>query len=153
MAATQPDIRPATAADLDHMVALLKLLFAIEKDFDFDVGRQRRGLAMLLANEWAIILVAEVSELVVGMCTGQLTISTAEGGPALLIEDVVVDPAHQGHGIGTNLLSSIAEWAADHGVQRLQLLADCNNEAGLTFYKKLGWQRTELICLRKHFAT
>ena len=153
MTVNQPDIRPANAADLDHMVALLKLLFAIEEDFDFDAGRQRRGLAMLLANEWATILVAEVSEQVVGMCTGQLTISTAEGGPALLIEDVVVGPAHRGHGIGANLLSSIAEWATDHGAQRLQLLADRNNEAGLTFYKKLGWQRTELICLRKRFAT
>lgn len=48
---------------------------------------------MLIANQWATVLVAETSGKVVGMATGQLTISTAEGGPALLVEDVVVAPA------------------------------------------------------------
>ena len=148
-----PTIRPAIPADLDRLTALLEQLFAIEKDFVFDPARQRRGLAMLLANDWASVLVAEVEGQVVGMCTGQLIISTAEGGPALLIEDVVVDQEHQGKGLGSKLLEAMTEWAADNGVQRLQLLADRNNEAGLTFYKKLGWQRTDLICLRKRFIT
>jgi len=143
-----PTIRSATLADLDRLTTLIKMLFAIEKDFAFDPGRQRRGLATLLANEWSTILVAEAAGQVVGMCTGQLTISTAEGGPALLVEDVIVDPAHRGCGLGTRLLEEMAEWAADHGAHRLQLLADRNNQAGLTFYKKLGWQRTDLICLR-----
>ena len=147
-----PSIRPATPADLDPMIELLKLLFAIEKDFDFNPARQRRALAMLIANQWAAVLVAEAAGQVVGMCTGQLTISTAEGGPALLVEDVIVDPPHRSHGIGTKLLKAMAEWAADQGVQRLQLLADRNNEAGLTFYRNLGWQQTEMICLRKRFT-
>ena len=148
-----PTIRPAIPADLDRLTALLEMLFAIENDFVFDPARQRRGLAMLLANDWASVLVAEAEGQVVGMCTGQLIISTAEGGPALLVEDVVVDPKQQGKGLGTKLLATMAECAADNGVQRLQLLADRNNETGLTFYKKIGWQRTDLVCLRKRFIT
>ncbi len=146
---TPATIRTATPADLDQLTALLEMLFAIEKDFVFDPARQRCGLTMLLTNERAAVLVAEEEEQVVGMCTGQLTISTAEGGPALLVEDVVINQQHRGQGLGRKLLAALAEWAADQGAQRLQLLADRNNEAGLTFYQKLGWQRTELICLRK----
>ena len=55
---------------------------------------------MLLAHETAIILVAEAAGQVIGMCSGQLTISTAEGGFALLVEDVVVAGPWQGKGVG-----------------------------------------------------
>jgi len=34
-------------------------------------------------------------------------------------------------------------------VSRLQLLADRNNIQATDFYQKLGWQATQLICLRK----
>jgi len=142
-------IRPARPADIDDLTLLLKALFAIEADFVFDEPLQRRGLQLLLDNPRTCILVAQAQGRVVGMCTGQLTISTAEGGPALLVEDVVVDADWQGRGIGSRLLKKLGLWAKDNQASRLQLLADRHNRAGLEFYKKLGWQTTELICLRK----
>ncbi|HIJ91615.1 MAG: GNAT family N-acetyltransferase [Desulfobulbaceae bacterium] len=142
-------IRPARPDDLDALVELLRILFGIEADFDFDAARQRRGLAMLLAQEAAVILVAEAAGRVMGMCSGQLTISTAEGGFALLVEDVVVAEPWQGKGVGRALLAAMEQWAASRKVGRLQLLADRNNTAALEFYRKLGWQPTELICQRR----
>ncbi|MEW6501545.1 MAG: GNAT family N-acetyltransferase [Thermodesulfobacteriota bacterium] len=142
-------IRPATMADLDGLTALLQILFAIEADFACDEARQRRGLAMLLASDTACVLVAEAEGRVVGMVTGQLTISTAEGGFALLVEDVVVADGWRGQGIGRELLAALAGWAGTQGIGRLQLLADRNNGAALEFYRKLGWHSTELICQRK----
>ncbi len=145
----QTAIRPALLGDLDGLVDLLRMLFAIEADFAFDAALQRRGLAMLLAHEGAIILVAEAAGRVVGMCSGQMTISTAEGGFSLLVEDVVVAEAWQGKGIGRALLAALEQWAADRKIGRLQLLADRNNAAALEFYRRLGWQSTELICQRR----
>ena len=142
-------IRPARPADLEALVDLLRVLFAIEVDFAFDPARQRQGLAMLLANDGAVVLVAEAAGRVVGMCSGQLTISTAEGGFALLVEDMVVAEAWQGRGLGRELLTVLEQWAAARKIERLQLLADRNNTAALEFYRKLGWQPTELICLRR----
>ncbi|MDH5297935.1 MAG: GNAT family N-acetyltransferase [Desulfobulbaceae bacterium] len=142
-------IRAATPADVDDLVRLLALLFAMETDFAVDEARQRRGLAMLLASSQAVVLVAEAEGRVVGMCSGQLTISTAEGGPALLVEDMVVHAQWRGGGIGRQLLEEIGSWAVRHGATRLQLLADRDNRAGLDFYQSIGWQTTNLICLRK----
>ncbi|OGQ86217.1 MAG: GNAT family N-acetyltransferase [Deltaproteobacteria bacterium RIFOXYD12_FULL_56_24] len=142
-------IRPARPDDLDALVGLLRILFGIEADFDFDAARQRQGLAMLLANEAAILLVAEAAGRVIGMCSGQLTISTAEGGFALLVEDVVVAEPWQGKGIGRELLAALEKWAAVRKIGRLQLLADRNNASALEFYRKLGWESTELICQRR----
>lgn len=142
-------IRPAKADDLGTLVDLLRMLFSIETDFDCDAARQHRGLAMLLAHEAAVIFVAEMAGQVIGMCSGQLTISTAEGGYALLVEDVVVAEPWRGKGIGRELIAALEQWAASRKVGRLQLLADRNNAAALEFYHELGWQPTELICQRR----
>jgi len=145
-------VRQACQDDLEHLVALLKILFSIEEDFTVNEQRQRRGLQIMLGNELGCILVVESAGRVVGMCSGQLTVSTAEGGAAMLVEDVIVHEDFRGRGIGRRLMNSLAEWGAAKGVSRLQLLADRNNSAALDFYTKLGWQTTELICLRKVIA-
>ena len=142
-------IRPANQHDLDDMVVLLKLLFGIEKDFHFDADRQRRGLALLLDSPFAVIMVAKEQGSVIGMATGQLVISTAEGGSSLLVEDVVVQPFHQNQGIGSSLLQALTDWGTERGAGRMQLLADLTNYPALDFYRRKGWRQTQLICLRK----
>lgn len=145
-------IRPGVMADLDRLTALLQVLFAIEADFACDEARQRRGLALMLASPATCVLVAEADGQVIGMATGQTTISTAEGGPALLVEDVVVEADWRGKGLGRRLMSALGEWANARGIGRLQLLADRNNQPALDFYQRIGWQTTELICLRQRLA-
>jgi len=148
MADIRVKIRTAEPADIDRLVFLLATLFAIEEDFVFDEQRQRRGLALMLENERGRVLIAEAEGQVVGMCTGQLLVSTAEGGLSLLVEDVVVDEQWRGCGIGRLLMAAISDWARTKKVSRLQLLADRNNIPALDFYRSLGWHTTELICLR-----
>ncbi len=148
MADGRVKIRSAEAADLDRLVSLLATLFAIEEDFVFDEPRQQRGLTLMLANERGCVLVAESEGRVVGMCTGQMLVSTAEGGLSLLVEDVVVDKQWRGRGVGRLLMTAISDWARGKKVSRLQLLADRNNVPALDFYRSLSWNSTELICLR-----
>lgn len=143
-------VRVARPDDLEPMVDLLRLLCAIEEDFTFDAARQRLGLALLLAEARACVLVAEAAGRVVGMCTGQLVISTAEGGPSLLVEDMVVAADHRGKGVGRELMAAMARWAGAQGATRMQLLADGNNPPALHFYQRIGWRTTALICLRRH---
>jgi GNAT superfamily N-acetyltransferase len=144
-----PIIQPAVLQDLDDMVLLLQQLFGIEKDFHFDADRQRKGLELLLDSTRSVIMVAKEQDSVIGMATGQLVISTAEGGPSLLVEDVVVKVSRQNEGIGSKLLQGLGEWGAERGAGRMQLLADRTNSSALNFYHRQGWQLTQLICLRK----
>ncbi len=142
-------IRPARLADIVSLVELLQILFNLEKDFEVNPSCQQRGLRMMLDNPNGCVLVAQGDGQVIGMCSGQLLISTAEGGPALLVEDVVVREPWRGRGVGRLLMEAISGWAQGKNVNRLQLLADRNNTAALEFYRCLGWQGTELICLRR----
>ncbi len=143
-------IRPAAIADVEAMVGLLKELFTIEGDFEFDAAKHRRALAMMLARpEEAHVWVASQGEQVVGMCSVQCLISTAEGGPVGMVEDLVVAFAMQGRGIGRRLLQAVEDWARVNGLLRLQLLADAANRPALAFYDRCGWSATRLICRRK----
>lgn len=146
----QKVIRPARPQDIDEMIVLLQQLCAIEKDFSFNPERQERGLRLLIESEQCAVMVAEEDGRVIGMGTGQLVVSTAEGDMALLIEDVVVDCLFRRRGVGRGLVKAIGGWGYSRGAIRMQLLADSHNAHGLMFYKSLGWERTNMICLRKY---
>ena len=144
--------RGAEPRDMPRLVALIGALFAIETAFTVDPARQEKGLRALLASSNARILAAEADGEVVGMCTVQLTVSTAEGGPSGLIEDVVVDRAWRGKGIGRALLDEAEAWARAQGALRVQLLADQRNRPALDFYAGRGWTLTPMVCLNKKLA-
>ena len=142
-------IRLAKQEDINEMLLLLQQLFDIEKDFQFDAPRQKNALKLLLNSSTSAIFVATVKERVIGMGTVQLVISTSEGRLSMLVEDVVVKPSWQNHGIASELLQSLGDWGAIRGAKRMQLLADQTNSPALSFYHRRGWQQTQLICLRK----
>lgn len=145
-------IRPARSSDLPSLLSLLEQLFHLETDFTFDADKQLRGLELLLQCETGHIAVAEIGGRVIGMASGQLLVSTAEGGVALLVEDVVVAPAYQGNGLGSGLLQAVGDWGRSCGAKRMQLLADSENGRALEFYQKRQWHTTRLICLRKYHS-
>lgn len=143
-------IRKAKLSDIDILTELLKSLFTIETDFTIDEERQRKGLSIML-NEPnnCCIFVAEYERHIVGMCTCQLLVSTAEGGFKAVLEDLVVSAEKRSLGIGSRLVMAIEKWALSCGAKRIDLLADERNYPALTFYEKHNWQRTNLIALQR----
>jgi GNAT superfamily N-acetyltransferase len=145
-------IRLASPDDVPQLCNLLSDLFARETDFEPDLSRQARGLNLLIRDRSgrSLVLVAVSGNEVIGMCTVQSLISTAEGGPVGLVEDVIVREDRRGRGIGAQLLSKAVAWSKTMKLCRLQLLADRENGPALAFYNSRGWSATSLICLRKH---
>ncbi len=147
----QTAIRPARTGDIPALCDLLRDLFSIESDFVPDEEKQAHGFSALIGNPpgKALILVAVMDGMVVGMATVQTLISTAEGGRVGLIEDVIVDRRFRSRGIGTLLVEGIVAWSECAGLKRLQLLADRDNQPALNFYASRNWDTTRLICLRR----
>jgi len=143
-------IRRAEMRDIDVLVKLLTALFTIETDFIIDEQRQHKGLSLMLQQpEQCCVMVAECDNQVVGMCTGQLLVSTAEGGLKVIVEDLVVAAEQRGCGIGSALVAAVEQWAVNCDARRMDLLADQRNRPALEFYQQRNWQRTELIALQK----
>ncbi len=144
-------IRPAKEDDIPRICDLLSELFSIESDFAADREKQARGLGLLLQDRSgsSLVVVAETDGEVIGVCSVQTLISTAEGGPAGLLEDLIVQKQYRGNGIGSQLLARISRWCMTKNISRLQLLRDSENNNALAFYDLNGWNSTSLVCMRK----
>jgi ribosomal protein S18 acetylase RimI-like enzyme len=134
-----------------QMCDLLAELFAMEADFSADREKQRNALTLLVAERLnsSLTVVAVKGYQVIGMCSIQALISTAEGGPAGFVEDVIILGEYRGQGVGTAMLDVLLSWCRARGMTRVQLLADKDNEKALAFYGSRGWESTNLVCLRK----
>jgi ribosomal protein S18 acetylase RimI-like enzyme len=136
----------ANEADIPALAGLLGILFGIEKDFSADISKQKDGLKLLLESpQNATIQVARNAVgIVIGMVSAQLVISTAQGAPSAWVEDMVIDSAYRGQGIGKQLLQNALAWAKQNGATRAQLLVDIENTEALGYYQHLNWQTTQL---------
>jgi GNAT superfamily N-acetyltransferase len=66
------------------------------------------------------------------------TFSTFLAKPGLYLEDLYVQPAHRGQGIGTAILQHLAQLCIDNDYQRLEWTCLDWNAPSLAFYKSLG---------------
>jgi ribosomal protein S18 acetylase RimI-like enzyme len=143
-------IRRARMVDIPQLVDLLGMLFTIETDLSLNEVAQRTGLELLLKDDkQRYVAVAADHALAIGMVTAQLRISTACGGYVARVEDMIISPPYRRKGLGTMLLTAAATWAYSKKAVKLELLADKDNVAGLSFYHANGWKRTNLILLQK----
>lgn len=140
----------ATAADLPQLADLLGELFTLESDFQSERNKQLRGLHAILDDpNIGRLFVLRIAGKVAGMANALITVSTAEGGPVLLLEDVIVSREHRGDGLGRQLIKHVLDWALEQGVTRVTLLADQDNHAALDFYRKLDFERSNMMVLRR----
>ncbi len=64
--------------------------------------------------------------------------STFLGRPGVYLEDLYVEPAHRGRGIGRALLAHLARLAVERGCGRLEWWVLDWNEDAIRFYRSLG---------------
>ncbi len=145
-----PGVRRARAVDLAPLVELLGSLFDQEAEFRPDPPTQRRGLMALLDDpDHCRVVVVELQGRVVGMVAIQLTVSTALGAPAAILEDLVVDPRHRGQGVGSSLLAGAIEQAEALGCKRITLLVDADNASAQRLYEGHGFRRSTMVAMRR----
>jgi ribosomal protein S18 acetylase RimI-like enzyme len=143
------EIRRALRDDIPQLCALLAELFSQEADFVPDEERQRRGLALILANpELGRVYCATESDVVVGMVTILFTISTAEGGRAAWLEDLVVHRDWRARSIGWQLLKRAVAEARMAGCTRVTLLTDGDNDQAMRLYSRAGFVRSAMAPFR-----
>lgn len=124
-------------------------LFDEELDFKPDREKQEHGLRLILENpNRGRIFVLRTEHTVIGMASLLFTISTAEGGFALNMEDVIVDPDHRGNGYGSQIMEAIFEFAKDKDFKRITLLTDRISEGSQNFFAKHGFTHSEMIPMR-----
>ena len=145
-------VEQATILDLPQLTDLLHDLFSMEPDFKPDRAKQMRGLQLILEQpNRGRIFVLRHNGMILGMINLLFTISTAEGGRSAWLEDMVVHPYHRNRGLGRRLMRHALQGAEALGCTRVTLLTDGINSGAMRFYKRAGFQRSDMVPFRLHF--
>lgn len=114
-----------------------------------DAERQARGLRLIVERpEVGRIYCATDGYNIVGMVSILFTVSTAEGGRAAWLEDMVVHSSLRGQGIGERLLHEAIGGARAAGCSRITLLTDATNSSAMRFYGRAGFVRSQMVPFR-----
>jgi len=155
-----PSIRPAAPADLPAIGRLGALLVRTHHDFDprrfiAATPRTEHGYASFLGTQLdesnVIVLVAEQDGEVLGY-----TYAGVEGtdymslrGPAGVLYDIVVDPAHRTRGVGRTLLDATLAALAARGAPRVVLSTAERNDGAQRLFERAGFRRTMVEMTRE----
>jgi GNAT superfamily N-acetyltransferase len=132
-------IRPATPADLPRVLELVALLADFEQLPGPDAGALARYQADLFGpRPRAEILVAERAGQVVAYALFFFTYSTFRARPSLYLEDLFVDPAARGQGVGSALMAALEARALAEGCVRFEWMVLDWNAPAIAFYQRLG---------------
>lgn len=132
-------IRFATPKDTREILRLIRELAEYEKLSDMAVGTAAQLERSLFGARPACeAMVAEREARAVGFALFFTTFSTFLCKPGIYLEDLFVEPAHRGHGIGKALLARLAQLAVERGCGRLEWRVLDWNEPSIRFYESLG---------------
>ncbi|HYN30730.1 MAG TPA: GNAT family N-acetyltransferase [Dermatophilaceae bacterium] len=134
-------VRPAVPSDVPAVLRLVRELAAYEREPDAVEATEADFAAALFPAEGAPTTFCHVAEhdgRVVGLAVWFVTFSTWTGRNGIWLEDLFVEPAHRGSGLGQGLLAALAAECVARGYPRLEWWVLDWNEPGIGFYRRLG---------------
>ncbi len=132
-------IRPATPGDVVAILGLIRELAVYEKlEHAMVATADDLHEALFGPRPSAESLVAQDGERVVGFALFFTNYSTFVGRPGIYLEDLFVQPAARGRGIGKALLAQLAALAVQRRCGRLEWSVLDWNAPAIGFYRSLG---------------
>jgi len=132
-------IRAATAADVAQILVFIRALATYEREPDAvtatEEGLLRDGFG---TNPFYSCLMAEQDGEAAGFALYFFNYSTWMGRPGIYLEDIFVEPAFRGLGIGKALLQRVAAIAIEKNCPRVQWQVLDWNTPAIEFYSAMG---------------
>ncbi len=142
------DIRLAREADLPFVLALYQALE--ERADDVLTPEQAREVWAQFARypSYRLFVACDDQGRVVGSYALLIMHNLAHrGAPSAIVEDVVVDEALRGQGIGRRMMAHAMALAREAGCYKLALSSNRKREAAHAFYESLGFAQHGLSFL------
>src|SRR4051794_39537993 len=132
-------LRAATPED----VPLVLSFITRKAEFDGAAGTVEATERALLRTLFcdpplAYVLLAEAGGGAVGFASYYFTSSTFLARPGVWLDDLYVDPATRGRGVGRAMLAPLARLARERGCGRIEWTVAVANERALAFYRRNG---------------
>jgi ribosomal protein S18 acetylase RimI-like enzyme len=150
-------IRPATAADVPHILPMVRAICGIHRAMDSDKydflpdieARYSRWLPERAADPRSVFLVA-VSDEPIGflVATIEAEIPIYSLSAFGFIHDVWVEPAYRGGGVGRHLVDSAVARFSELGVKQVRLDTALVNEPARRLFASSGFRPSTIEMLR-----
>ncbi|HTB19993.1 MAG TPA: GNAT family N-acetyltransferase [Bryobacteraceae bacterium] len=132
-------IEPATPGDVPVILDFIRQLAEYEKLSHMVVATEENIHQHVFgANPVAEVLLAYWEEAPVGFALYFRNFSTFLGQAGIYLEDLFVEPAQRGKGIGKALLARLAKIALERGYGRVEWAVLDWNTPSIEFYRSLG---------------
>lgn len=137
-------IRPATASDFDHFIALVDALAGYERLEPPDAEARERLRRDGFGEEPRFrAYLAELDGRTVGYAITYHTYSSFLARPTLFLEDIFVLPEARGRGVGRAFFRYLAARAVEEGCGRMEWMVLDWNRPAIDFYERLGGRRLD----------
>jgi GNAT superfamily N-acetyltransferase len=132
-------IRPASEGDVPLILRFIRALAEYER-LAHEVVATEAGLRESLfgPRPAAEVIIAFAGNEPAGFALFFHNFSTFLGRPGIYLEDLFVDPAWRGHGLGRILLAHLAQIAVARNCGRMEWSVLNWNESAIGFYRALG---------------
>lgn len=131
------EVRAGTTADVPLLLSFIRSMAAFEK---LAVSATEESLRAALFGEApaARTLLAFVNGNPIAYATYFFTFATMVGKRGLWLDDLFVEPAFRGKGIGQALMAYLADIAIQNQCARFEWMVLHWNEGAIRFYRSLG---------------
>jgi GNAT superfamily N-acetyltransferase len=132
-------LRAAELRDVVPIVGLIRELAEFEKlTHLLQVTPEKLRPNLFGEKAVAEAMVAEAGGEVIAFALFFTNFSTFLAQPGLYLEDLYVQPAHRGEGVGEAMLTRLARLAVDRGYGRFEWSVLDWNENAIRFYERMG---------------
>lgn len=128
----EPNIRPALASD---EFALFTLVNQLHASISVEKAQFEAVFTTVLREPYHCCLVIETNSEVVGYASGYRHVNLASGGQVAFLDEIVINPALRGRGLGRCLMTAFERWASEHGCKLVALATG----GARGFYQQLGY--------------
>jgi len=144
-------IRQAEAHDAEQLLNCIKTYIPesdytpkFEHEITLTLEQEKDWINSFITNDNSLLLVAEYENKIIGNI--DLTGSRREAMKHTAVIGMGMIKEFRNSGLGTALLSSIAEWSKENPILELiWLQVYTENELGLNLYKKIGFKENGII--------
>lgn len=127
-------LRPATLADIPALLAIEQRCFSSDRV-------SRRSFRHLLTHGNAILLLEEQNQQI----RAYVLLLFSRGTSMARLYSIAIDPAHQRHGLGKQLLAAAEKAALEHDCVSMRLEVRRDNPASLALFHQHGYRQFEEV--------
>lgn len=135
----RPTTRPATVADAEIIKGFVRSLAAYENLGEKMVATAEDYVAAFFTDNPRVFCeIGYIGDRPAGIAVWFYSFSTFLGRHGLYLEDLFVDPAARGLGVGKALLARLARRCVDEGLGRFEWTVLDWNKSAIDFYSAMG---------------